>query len=265
MLPLFRSDGVLENKFPPKPVEGALNKFDWPNPDAFCPKADEACPKADEVCTKAGGVCPKGELVCPSVGVDDWNNGEDWVLPNADVVPWADVGPKIDGDPKGDELEVLKIEGGVLDPNVWVVEPNKEGVAVDVEPKRLDVLDVPKAEEPNAEVDGLLNTGVFEANGLEDVEDEKGFADDWPNAGVDEDAKPELPNPTVAVAWPAGAGPPVFSTARASVIHYAEQYFGVQDITNFNRQSTFISQLVILPSKFFMAFIFVDRHGRNRF
>lgn len=58
------------------------------------------------------------------------------------------------------------------------MEPNKEGVAVDVEPKRLDVLDVPKAEEPNAEVDGLLNTGVFEANGLEDVEDEKGFADD---------------------------------------------------------------------------------------
>lgn len=63
------------------------------------------------------------------------------------------------------------------------MEPNREDVVDDVETKGLDVFDVPKGEEPNAEVDedpkpGLLNTGVFGANGLEEVEDEKGFADD---------------------------------------------------------------------------------------
>lgn len=61
--------------------------------------------------------------------------------------------------------------------------PNKEAVADDVEPKRLDVFDVAKGEEPNAELDEdpkpeLVNTGCFGANGLEDVVDEKGFAGD---------------------------------------------------------------------------------------
>lgn len=60
---VVNSDGVLENKFPPKPEDGELNMPDWPKGDALCPK-DEA-------------VCPKGELVCPSEGVVDWNNGDD--------------------------------------------------------------------------------------------------------------------------------------------------------------------------------------------
>lgn len=52
-----------------------------------------------------------------------------------------------------------------------------------MEPKRLVVFDVAKGEEPNAEpVDGakpeVLNAGCFGANGLEDVVDEKGLADD---------------------------------------------------------------------------------------
>lgn len=107
---LLRSDEELENKLPPKPVEGVENKLDWPKAGVVCPNAEE--------------VCPKGELVCPSEGVVDWNNGEDWVLPkppkpvpNADVVPCDVEAPKIDGDPKGDELDCPNTEGDVLPPN----------------------------------------------------------------------------------------------------------------------------------------------------
>lgn len=103
-------------------------------------------------------------------------------VPNADPVPGADVEPKIDGDPNADELEENR-EGEVLTPNACVVEPNSEEVVVDaVEPKGFEVV-VPKGEDPNAEVDedpklGLLNTGVFGANGLDDEDEEKGLADD---------------------------------------------------------------------------------------
>lgn len=84
-------------------------------------------------------------------------------LPKADDVPCADDAPKIDCVPKADELAGLK-EGAVLTENAGV-DPNKEEVVDDVEPKGLDVFVVPNGEEPNAEVvvvpKGLLNPGVF--------------------------------------------------------------------------------------------------------
>ncbi|KAL2456017.1 Uncharacterized protein Fot_57128 [Forsythia ovata] len=92
----------------------------------------------------------------------------------------ADEEPKIDvEDPKADELEEPNKEVEVLAPNAGVVEPNMED---DVEPKRLDVVNAPKGEEPNEGADKapkpeLPKAGVFEVNGLEDVGDEKGFAD----------------------------------------------------------------------------------------
>lgn len=82
-------------------------------------------------------------------------------------------------DPKADELEEPNREGEELAPNAGVVEPKMD----DDEPKRLDVVDAPKGEELNEGVDEAPKpeppkAGVFEANGLEAVEDEKGFADD---------------------------------------------------------------------------------------
>lgn len=168
-------------------------------------------------------------------------------VPNVDVVPCDVEAPKIDCDPKGDELAELKREGEVLAPNGWAAEPNKEGVVDDVEPNGLAVFDAAKGEEPKADPvevpkPALLKAGVFGANGLEDVDDEKGFADDWPNEGVDEGPKPELPKPTAAVAWPAGAGPPGFWTEDKTFSKIlSNKFFLVQDTTNFNPKSTFIS------------------------
>lgn len=39
--------------------------------------------------------------------------------------------------------------------------------------------------------------------------DEKGFADDWPNAEVAVFPKPGVLKVAAAVDWPAGAGPPL--------------------------------------------------------
>lgn len=169
--------------------------FDWPKAGALCPK--------EEV------VCPKGELVGPSEGVVDWNNGDDCVLPklkpepNDGVVACADDEPKIEVDvPKAGALEEPKSEEEVLAPKEGLG-PNREGVDDDVEPKGFDVVEAPKGEEPNAEDEApkpeLLKAGVFCAKGLEDEEDEKGLADDWPKAGVEEDPNPEAPKPIAAV------------------------------------------------------------------
>lgn len=84
-------------------------------------------------------------------------------------------------------------------------EVKREGVDNDVEPKGLAVVEVPKGEEPNAGVDEdakpePLKAGVFGAKGLEEVEAEKRFADDCPNAGFVEDPKPEVPKPIPPVA-----------------------------------------------------------------
>lgn len=74
-----------------------------------------------------------------------------------------------------------------------------------MEPKGLAVFAVGKGEELKAEpVEGakpeLLNAGVFGANRLEGVEDEKGFADDdCPNEGVGV-AENGLTKPGAAVA-----------------------------------------------------------------
>lgn len=204
---------VLENKFPPNPVDGVLNRLDWPKAGVLCPKADVVCPKADVV-------CPNGELVCPSEGVEDWNNGDDCVFPklkleaNAGVGTWADEEPKIEVEgPNAEELEGPKSEGAEPATNAGLDEVNREGVDNADEPKGLEVVDVPKGEEPNAGVDEdakpeLLKAGVVGAKGLEEVEDEKRFADDCPNAGFEEDPNPEVPKPTAPVDWPAGAGPP---------------------------------------------------------
>lgn len=87
--------------------------------------------------------------------------------------------------------------GDVLCPKAEV-DPNKEGEVEDVEPKGLDVFELGKAEELNAGVVGtpkpeVLNVDGLGAKGLEDVVDVNGFADDWPNGEVVDDAKAELP------------------------------------------------------------------------
>lgn len=124
---------------------------------------------------------------------------------NVDVVPCDVEDPNIDVCPKGDELAELKGEGEVLGANAGVEEANNEDVVDCVWPKRLVVFDVAKGEELNADPvevpkPVLLNDGVFGANGLEVVVDEKGFADVWPNEGVGVAPKPELPKPTAELA-----------------------------------------------------------------
>lgn len=136
-------------------------------------------------------LCPNAEVACPREGVEDWNNGDDWVLPkfkpepNAGAVPCAGVEPKSEGvDPKPDELDAPKRDGDELAPNAGVDDaPNIEGVADEVDPKGLDVDDAPKGDELNAGVDELPKpelpkAGVLGANGFEDVEVEKGLGDD---------------------------------------------------------------------------------------
>lgn len=97
--------------------------------------------------------------------------------------------PKIDVDvPKVDELGVPKREAEVVAPKPGV-EPNTDGVGDGVDPKGLDA-EAPKGEEPSEGVElpkpGVLKVGVFWANGLEDVEEENGFEDNWLNAGDEE-------------------------------------------------------------------------------
>lgn len=124
--------------------------------------------------------------------------------PNDGVVTCADDEPKIEVEvPKAEALEEPKSEGEVLLPKGGF-EPNREGEDDDVEPKGFDVVEAPKGEEPNAEEDedpkpGPVKAGVFGAKGLEDVEDEKGLAEDWPKAGAEEDPNPEVPKPIAAV------------------------------------------------------------------
>lgn len=52
-----------------------------------------------------------------------------------------------------------------MPPKVDVVELNKEGVAADVDPKGFALDEIPKVEEPKAEVDagkpGVLNGALF--------------------------------------------------------------------------------------------------------
>lgn len=124
--------------------------------------------------------------------------------PNAGAVPGAEVEPKTDvEDPKADELDEPKSEGEVLAPKPGVDAPNIEVVADEVDPKGLDVDEVPKGEDAKAGVDEgpkavLPKVGVLGANGLEDVEDENRLADDWPNADDEAngfDGVPEAPNP----------------------------------------------------------------------
>lgn len=93
--------------------------------------------------------------------------------------------PKIEGDdPKPDELDAPKRDGEELAPNGGVDDaPNIEGVADEVDPKGLDVDEAPKGDELNVGVDEppkpeLPKAGVLGANGFEDVEEEKGLADD---------------------------------------------------------------------------------------
>lgn len=125
--------------------------------------------------------------------------------PNAGVVPCAGEEPKMEvEEPKAEEFEAPKRDGEVLAPNAGLDEVNGEGVDDDVAPKGLVDVEAPKGEEPNAGVDEdakpeLLKAGVFGAKGFEVVEDEKGLADDCPNAGVEEDPKPEVPKPIAPV------------------------------------------------------------------
>ncbi|KAL6979379.1 hypothetical protein U1Q18_021044 [Sarracenia purpurea var. burkii] len=136
--------------------------------------------------------------------------------PNARAVPGGDGEPKIDvDDPKEDEFDEPKSDGEVLAPNAGVGTPNMEVVAGEVDPKWLDVDETSKGEEPKTgmeeDLKPVLPMGVLEANGLEDIEDEKGFTEDCPN--VDKAAKGfdcilEAPNPIAPADWPAGAGPP---------------------------------------------------------
>lgn len=105
--------------------------------------------------------------------------------PNADAVPGADAEPNIDvDDPKAEEPDEPKSDGEELCPNAGAADtPNMEVVADEVDPKGLEVDEAPKGEEPKTGVDEdpkpvLPKAGVFGANGLEDVDDEKGFADD---------------------------------------------------------------------------------------
>lgn len=118
--------------------------------------------------------------------------------PNAEAVAVADEEPKIDvDDPKPEALDDPKRVGDVFCPKAGV-DPNKEGEVEDVEPNGLDTFELAKAEELKAGVvetpkPGEVNVDGLGAKGLEDVEDENGFADDWPNGEVDDDAKGELP------------------------------------------------------------------------
>lgn len=134
--------------------------------------------------------------------------------PNGGVVACAaDDEPKIEVDVPKEALEEPKSEGEVLAPKGGFV-LNSIGVDDVVEPKGFDVVAAPKGEEPNAEdgedpKPGLVKDEAFGAKGLEDVEDEKGLADDWPKAGVEEDPNPEAPKPIALVDCPAGAGPPL--------------------------------------------------------
>lgn len=135
--------------------------------------------------------------------------------PNGGFVACADDEPKIEVDvPKEAAFEEPKSEGEVLAPKGGF-ELNRVGVDDVVEPKGFDGVAAPKGEEPNAEEDedpkpGLVKDEVFGAKGLEEVEDEKGLADDWPKAGAEEDPNPEAPKPPIAaVDCPAGAGPPL--------------------------------------------------------
>ena len=67
-------------------------------------------------------------------------------------------------------------------PNAGADAPNMEVVVDEIDPKGLEVDEAPKGEEVKAlEEDPkpvLAKAGVLGVNGLEDVEDEKGFADD---------------------------------------------------------------------------------------
>lgn len=203
------SDGVVENIFAPKPVDGVLNIFAWPNPGVVCPK---------------DGVWPKAELDCPIEGVLDWKRGDCWVFPKfkpllngLDVVPWADVEPKIDVEVPNADVVAAEPKGDAgVPPNVDVVEPNKEGAADDVDPKGFALVVLPKAEEPKAEVDaakpGVLNGADFWPKGFVALLDENGFAgaDAWPN--VDEELKGLgwvlVPKPAAPAGWAAEFGPP---------------------------------------------------------
>ena len=45
------------------------------------------------LCPNAEVDCPKAEAVCPREGVEDWNNGDDCVLPKFKVEPNAGAIP----------------------------------------------------------------------------------------------------------------------------------------------------------------------------
>jgi hypothetical protein len=180
VLPELIGDGVLEKLFTPNPVEEAPS-IPWPKGElVLCPKEF---------------VWPKAEPVCPIEGVEVWNNGDDWVLlGNAGFVVWDGPELKRDGEPK--------IDGDELTPNVDVVDN-------EVDPKRLVEVDALKGEELNVEAAELAKVkpprpGVFGANRLEDIEEEKGLAADWPNVGEGDELKPIPP-----AGWPAGSGPPL--------------------------------------------------------
>lgn len=182
VLPELIGDGVLEKLFTPNPVEEAPS-IPWPKGElVLCPKEF---------------VWPKAEPVCPIEGVEVWNNGDDWVLlGNAGFVVWDGPELKRDGEPK--------IDGDELTPNVDVVDN-------EVDPKRLVEVDALKGEELKVEAAELAKVkpprpGLFGANRLEDIEEEKGLAADWPNVGEGDELKPIPP-----AGWPAGSGPPEIS------------------------------------------------------
>lgn len=107
---------------------------------------------------------------------------------------------------KEGELDVPKRDGDELSPNGDAeVVPGVPNVLVEDEPNGEELkagVETPNGEVPNAD--------VFEANGFEDMEEEKGFAEDWPN--VDEvpngfDCALDVPNGfDCAVAVPNGFG-----------------------------------------------------------
>ena len=156
--------------------------------------------------------CPNVELVCP-IGGEDWNKGDDWVLlVNTGFVVWAEPELKRDDWPN--------IDGDELRPNVFVVVDN------DADPKRLDEVDALKGEELNWGGDELAKfkppmLEFFGANGFEGIDEEKGFAADWPNDGEGDELKFIPPE-----GWPAGSGPPEISKLTCELSSLAVSTIG---------------------------------------
>lgn len=198
-----RIDGAeFVNKLPPKPVNGVLNRFDpelgvvnW-NPVADWPKGD--------------GVCPMDEV--------DWKNPDDWAFPkerpepNAGLDP-APEEPKIKDEELKAGAEDPPKSGDELEPKAEPLEATNNEVVEGVETKGLDeeaLRDELKIEDDKDPKPACPKVAFLGPNGLEDVDEEKGFPVGWLNM-------PGEPNGLGCVAegklvppagCPAGFGPP---------------------------------------------------------